>query len=212
MASVFQVFTGHYGQLMHDFIPDDHDHSHSVTSFSIQLFAFPTLAQYLMAHHDSLAALLVVFLVEIERRKNIGNLQFALWRSCFWLRVLFRAEGRLSFDGSQNQSSCWRAMHVLYDIKYLLSAVPLPEATQPTGDKMVSDESTSGRWSEPLRKGFLHGFQMTLSLLASMEVTFFTFITRTAWFKLFLPLWLAGNGQCLQTDRAARSKPNRKLF
>ena len=70
-------------------------------------------------------------------------------------------------------------MYVLYDIKYLLSAVPLPEATQPTGDEMVSDESTSGRWSEPLRKGFLHGFQMMLSLLASMEVMFFTFITRT---------------------------------
>lgn len=64
-------------------------------------------------------------------------------------------------------------MYVLYDIKYLLSAVPLPEVEE--GSQMqtqVTDDtdSTSGRWSEPLRKGFLHGFHMLLSLLASMEV------------------------------------------
>jgi len=94
---------------MHDFISDDHDHSHSVTSLSVQLFTVPTLAQYLMGHHGALAALLRCFLAEIERRKN--------------------PEGRLSFDRSQNQQSFRRAMYVLYDIKYLLSAVPLPEQT-----------------------------------------------------------------------------------
>lgn len=58
---------------MRDFILDDHDHSHSVTSLSVQLFTVPTLAQYLMAHHQALAALLRCFLTEIERRKNSGT-------------------------------------------------------------------------------------------------------------------------------------------
>ena len=57
---------------MYDFIIDDHDHSHSVTSLSVQLFTVPTLAQYLMGHHEALTALLRCFLAEIERRKNIG--------------------------------------------------------------------------------------------------------------------------------------------
>lgn len=64
-------------------------------------------------------------------------------------------------------------MYVLYDIKYLLSAVPLPELEGGFQMQMhVADDadSTSGRWSEPLRKGFLQGLHMLLSLLASMEV------------------------------------------
>ena len=59
---------------MSDFISDDHDHSHSVTSLSVQLFTVPTLAQYLMGHHGALAALLRCFLGEIDRRKNLGKL------------------------------------------------------------------------------------------------------------------------------------------
>ncbi len=148
---------------MHDFISDDHDHSHSVTSLSVQLFTVPTLAQYLMGHHGALAALLRCFLAEIERRKN--------------------PEGRLSFDRSQNQQSFRRAMYVLYDIKYLLSAVPLPEQTDEgshqTEMQSEDTDTTSGRWSEPLRQGFLQGLHMLLSLLASMEVcslNFFFFI------------------------------------
>ena len=148
-----QIFTRHYGQLMHDFISDDHDHSHSVTSLSVQLFTVPTLAQHLMGHHEALAALLRCFLSEIERRKN--------------------ADGRLSFDRSQNQQSFRRAMYVLYDIKYLLSAVPMPEQTEEMELPPSEDtDTTSGRWSEPLRKGFLQGLHMLLSLLASMEVLY----------------------------------------
>ena len=58
-------------------------------------------------------------------------------------------------------------MYVLYDIKYLLSAVPLPELVD--GLSPSVDEA-SGRWSEPLRVGFMQGFHSLLSLLASMEV------------------------------------------
>ena len=37
-------FTNSYGAIMKDFISDDHEHSYSVTSLSVQLFTVPTLA------------------------------------------------------------------------------------------------------------------------------------------------------------------------
>jgi hypothetical protein len=58
---------------MSDFISDDHDHSHSVTSHSVQLFTVPTLAQYFMGHNGALAALLRCFLGEIDHQKNMGK-------------------------------------------------------------------------------------------------------------------------------------------
>ena len=65
-------------------------------------------------------------------------------------------------------------MYVLYDIKYLLSAVPLAELESAAPDEATApDDVTSGRWSEPLRQGFLQGFHILLSLLASMEVWLF---------------------------------------
>lgn len=68
-------------------------------------------------------------------------------------------------------------MYVLYDIKYLLSAVPLAEggAGTATGEDAhgllfnAADECNSGRWSRPLREGFLKGLRLMFSLLASME-------------------------------------------
>lgn len=156
---------------MQDFISDDHDHSHSVTSLSVQLFTVPTLAQFLMGHHDALAALLRCFLVEIERRKNFGK-KIETPRSDQIVQCVVVSDGRLSFDRSQNQQSFRRAMYVLYDIKYLLSAVPLPEVVEGaiTNFPSADEDPTSGRWNEPLRKGFLHGFEKLLSLLACMEV------------------------------------------
>ena len=92
----------------------------------------------------------------------------------FYFIFFAHTEGRLSFDRSQNQQSFRRAMYVLYDIKYLLSAVPMPELiglVEPMATGVSGDEAdpTAGRWSEPLRKGFMQGLHMLLSLLASME-------------------------------------------
>ena len=52
------LFTKNFGQMMKEFITDDHEHSVSVTSLSVQLFTVPTLAHYLIAHQDVLATLL----------------------------------------------------------------------------------------------------------------------------------------------------------
>lgn len=66
-------------------------------------------------------------------------------------------------------------MYVLYDIKYLLSAVPMPQLVEGVLEQPVvgtgGDETdpAAGRWSEPLRTGFMQGLNMLLSLLATME-------------------------------------------
>ena len=52
------TFTRTYGHIMKEFITDDHDHSFSVTSLSVQVFTVPTVAHYLIANHDVMAILL----------------------------------------------------------------------------------------------------------------------------------------------------------
>jgi E3 ubiquitin-protein ligase UBR2 len=68
--SFASTFTKAYGHMMKEFITDDHDHSFSVTSLSVQLFTVPTLAHYLIAHQDVLAMLLRTFMSECERKRN----------------------------------------------------------------------------------------------------------------------------------------------
>ncbi len=52
-------FAKGYGCMMKDFMQDDHDHSFSITSLSVQLFTVPTLAHYLIGEEDVLAVLLM---------------------------------------------------------------------------------------------------------------------------------------------------------
>lgn len=98
------VFTYNYGSVMKDFIKDDHDHSFSIVSLSVQLFTVPTLAHYLIAHHDVLFVLLNTFISESSRRCN--------------------ATGKLEFERNTPSTSFKRAQYILYDLRYLLSAKP----------------------------------------------------------------------------------------
>jgi len=98
------VFTNIYGAIVKDFINDDHEHSFSVTSLSVQLFTVPTLAHYLVAHQDVLAVLLRTFQSECERKKN--------------------AKGKLEFERNLGLPAFRRANFVLVDLKYLLSVPP----------------------------------------------------------------------------------------
>ena len=97
------LFTNCYGAIMKDFINDDHDHSFSVSSLSVQLFTVPSLAHYLVAHHDVLATLLRTFQSECERKRN--------------------ARGKLEFEKNLS-NSFRRAVYVLYDLKYILAVPP----------------------------------------------------------------------------------------
>ncbi|XP_066593276.1 E3 ubiquitin-protein ligase UBR2 [Prorops nasuta] len=98
------VFTHNYGPVMKDFINDDHDHSFSIVSLSVQLFTVPTLAHHLIAHHDVLFILLNTFISESLQRCN--------------------ALGKLEFERNAPYPAFKRARFILYDLKYLLYSKP----------------------------------------------------------------------------------------
>ncbi|EFN77425.1 E3 ubiquitin-protein ligase UBR2 [Harpegnathos saltator] len=124
------VFTYNYGDVMKDFIRDDHDHSFSIVSLSVQLFTVPTLAHHLIAHHDVLFILLNTLISESARRCN--------------------AAGKLEFERNTPNTSFKRALYIFYDLRYLLSAKP--------------DE-----WTDELRRGYLQGVSLLLTLFCSMQ-------------------------------------------
>ena len=124
------VFTQRYGSVMKDFIRDDHDHSFSIVSFSVQVFTAPTLAHHLIAHHDVLFILLNTFNSESSRKCN--------------------AAGKLEFERNSPNIPFKRAQYILYDLRYLLSVKP-------------------DVWTDELRRGFLQGINLLLTLLCSMQ-------------------------------------------
>nr|XP_049697374.1 E3 ubiquitin-protein ligase UBR1 isoform X6 [Helicoverpa armigera] len=97
------LFTKNYGSILKDFIRDDHDHSFSISSLSVQLYTTPTLAHHLIAKHDALFVVMNTFVSECNRRCS---------------------NGRLEFDRSHVPMAFKRAQFILYDVKYLLSSVP----------------------------------------------------------------------------------------
>ncbi|XP_073954798.1 ubr1 ubiquitin ligase isoform X3 [Choristoneura fumiferana] len=98
------LFTKNYGAILKDFVRDDHDHSFSISSLSVQLYTPPTLAQHLIAKHDALFVLLNTFVSECNRRCN--------------------SKGRLEFDRNHVSLAFKRAQFTLYDVKYLLGSLP----------------------------------------------------------------------------------------
>ena len=130
------IFASNYGQMMKEFITDDHEHQFSVTSLSVQLFTVPTLAHYLIANHGVLASLFRTFMSECERKRN--------------------DRGKLEFQRSMNTGSFQRSMYILYDIKYLMTTCP-------------TDEACKTGWTDPLRKGFLHGISNLLEIFSWMQ-------------------------------------------
>lgn len=125
-----KIFTNHYGTVLKDFIRDDHDHSFSIASLSIQMFTVPTLAQYLIAHEDVLFILLNTFISECSRKCNKA--------------------GKLEFDRATSGGPFKRAIYILYDLRHLLGSPPQV-------------------WTDELRKGFLQGVSLILTLLTYMQ-------------------------------------------
>lgn len=99
------LFTKNYGSILKDFIKDDHDHTFSISSLSVQLYTTPTLAHHLIAKHDALFVVMNTFISECNRRCN-------------------QQTGRLEFDRAHIPIPFKRAQFILYDVKYLLSSVP----------------------------------------------------------------------------------------
>ncbi|RWS17388.1 E3 ubiquitin-protein ligase UBR2-like protein, partial [Dinothrombium tinctorium] len=100
-----KVFTRLYGQLMKDFINDDHEHSVSIISLSVQIFTVPSLAQSLIAEDDALSIVMKAFSDECRRHRN--------------------HDGKLAFERNHiTMTSFRRAQFILLDLKYLLSVKP----------------------------------------------------------------------------------------
>lgn len=98
-------FTQNYPTLMQDFIRDDHEHSFSVVSLSVQLFTVPTIAQHLIAHEMAFFKLMHTFYAEsIEKYVKKKTLQFA--------------------KNAANMNVFKRAAYIQYDLKYILSFKP----------------------------------------------------------------------------------------
>lgn len=99
------LFTKNYGSILKDFIRDDHDHSFSISSLSVQLYTTPTLAHHLIAKQDALFIVLNTFVSECNRRCD-------------------NVSGRLEFGRNHVPIAFKRAQFILYDVKYLLGSVP----------------------------------------------------------------------------------------
>lgn len=98
------VFTRNYPSLMKEYIADDHDHSLSITSLSVQIFTVPTLAHMLIMDENILAILLRTFIMECETKLNV--------------------DGKLAFERNPSITAFRRAQYILFDLKYLLSYKP----------------------------------------------------------------------------------------
>ncbi|XP_011198244.2 E3 ubiquitin-protein ligase UBR1 isoform X2 [Bactrocera dorsalis] len=98
-----QEFSKHYASIVQDFIRDDHEHSCSIVSLSVQLFTVPSIAHYLMANEGIFHKLLHTFYhASIETFIKNKTLQF-----------------------SKNINAPFkRAAYILYDLRYILSFKP----------------------------------------------------------------------------------------
>ncbi|XP_076803033.1 E3 ubiquitin-protein ligase UBR2-like [Clavelina lepadiformis] len=98
-----------YKQLMDDFLMDDHNHSDSITSMSVQLFTVPTVVSYLIAEEGLLQVILetIISACCISGSNQENDVPF-------------------KFDG-RNRAKIFRRLQFCFsDLKYVLSCL-LPE-------------------------------------------------------------------------------------
>ncbi|XP_050074197.1 E3 ubiquitin-protein ligase UBR1 [Anopheles maculipalpis] len=99
------TFTKLYASLMQDFIRDDHYHSFSIVSLSVQLFTVPTIAHYLIEKESAFFKLLHTYCSEAID-KYVKNRQLVFIKN------------------TSTMNAFKRASYILIDLKYLLSFKP----------------------------------------------------------------------------------------
>ncbi|XP_013101080.2 E3 ubiquitin-protein ligase UBR1 isoform X1 [Stomoxys calcitrans] len=100
-----QEFSKNYATIVQDFISDDHDHSYSIVSLSVQLFTVPSIAHYLIAQEGIFYKLLHTFY-----HKSIED---------------YMQNKTLHFSKNVSTLSHFkRAAYILYDLRYILSFKP----------------------------------------------------------------------------------------
>ncbi|XP_053659304.1 E3 ubiquitin-protein ligase UBR1 [Anopheles marshallii] len=99
------TFTKLYASLMQDFIRDDHYHSFSIVSLSVQLFTVPTIAHYLIEKESAFFKLMHTYFSEAIDQ-YVKNRQLVFVKNTSTLNAFKRAG------------------YILIDLKYLLSFKP----------------------------------------------------------------------------------------
>ncbi|XP_037086448.1 E3 ubiquitin-protein ligase UBR2-like [Pollicipes pollicipes] len=99
-----KTFTRLYPNLMRDFMRDDHNHSDSVTSLSVQIYTVPTIAHMLITDEDCLSIVTRTFYDECINRRN--------------------TQGVLAFNPRSDNVAWRRISYCLNDLRYLLSVRP----------------------------------------------------------------------------------------
>lgn len=98
-------FSKNYATIVQDFITDDHDHSDSIVSISVQLFTVPSIAHYLIAQEGIFYKLLHTFYHKsIEGSMKNKTLHFS--------------------KNITTLAHFKRAAYILYDLRYILSFKP----------------------------------------------------------------------------------------
>eukprot|EP00794_Sanderia_malayensis_P020331 gene20331-22331_t len=99
-------FAKNYTALMTDFIKDDHDHSLSASSLSVQIFTVPTIAQMLIVDYDILRIVFETFYRHVKEA--------------------FTDAGHIDFQNGRNRRPFLlkREYYILHDIGYLLHTKP----------------------------------------------------------------------------------------
>ncbi|XP_059475766.1 E3 ubiquitin-protein ligase UBR2 [Neocloeon triangulifer] len=102
-----EVLTRNYKFILSEFMNDDHDLSYSVASLAVQVFTVPSLAVYLIEHHDVIFSILNSF-----------------YEHCIALCGISGERLAFTFTNNMEVKRFKRAMYVLWDLRYLLTFKP----------------------------------------------------------------------------------------
>ncbi|CAL8067972.1 unnamed protein product [Orchesella dallaii] len=99
-----KIFANNYPIMISNFVADDHEHSFSVTSLSVQLFTVPSIATILIEDCDIISTLLGSFKLEWQQKLN--------------------SNGKLDLERGSNLTLLKCGSCVLLDLYYLLGFPP----------------------------------------------------------------------------------------
>lgn len=104
-----RLFVKHYDAIFNDFIDDDHDHSVSITSMTVQIFTVPTIARRLITEEGALRVCMKSLRKYCEKYKTSMN---------------YTGHEHFNFSTNSYPAVLKRALYMLNDVSYLLTLIP----------------------------------------------------------------------------------------
>uniref|UniRef100_A0A914H4U2 E3 ubiquitin-protein ligase n=1 Tax=Globodera rostochiensis TaxID=31243 RepID=A0A914H4U2_GLORO len=135
-----RLLVRNYNVIFDDFIEDDHEHSVSVTSMTVQIFSVPTVARRLISEENALYVCMEYLRDFCTRRYLAASPHNEHIK-------------QLNFSNDTYPAVLRRALYSLNDIGYLLTQVP----------------RDGSEWTALLREGFVHGAHTFLRFLNCMQ-------------------------------------------